>query len=165
MEYAQSTEVELVYVCVTSKNYPERLIFSSEIGSQPRLLQELRRVVKKAAPGGVPRALKKELPGLLERFNRADDLDKLSRVQSKVNDTLSAMQSVLTKATERDALLEDIQGVTKKLEVSAKEFSEGGKTLNRRACWSLWRVRIFVVVVVLLIVGAVVGFTKLGGVW
>jgi len=159
--------VERVFVCVTSKGYPERSIFSNENGTQLRILQELRRVVERAGNGGsaAQRALRKELPGLLERFNRVEDVDKLTRAKTKANEAYSAVHTLLVKATERDFLLEDIEGKSKKLEVSAKTFSDDSSTMKGRACFSLWRVRIFAVFAVLVVAAAIVGFIKLAGVW
>ena len=169
-----STEVDRVYVCVVSKSFPERLLFSVQGSGRDKghLLAELRGVCEGVGRGGnntlalLQKALKRELPLLMDRFSRPEGLDKLAMVQAKAKVVSTALQAVLVKATERDALLEDIETESKHIKESAKEFSDTSVKIRSGACWNIWRVRVAVAVLILLILSGIAAYlTYHFGLW
>lgn len=132
-----------VYVCVITKMYPKRHIFSSSSGSRdPRLMTEFRGYVEgqlrlesvSAPEKGLRRALKPFLKALASRFDDLEGIDKVAATQAKAESVKKAISTTLDSALRRADHVDGLSESTSLLLESTKQFDDQAQQMKRAMC-------------------------------
>ncbi|KAL2844975.1 synaptobrevin-domain-containing protein [Aspergillus pseudoustus] len=97
--------------------------------------------------------------------NRTREIDKVSLVLQKIQETVDTMRSNIFKVSERGERLDSLQDKTDNLAVSAQGFRRGANRVRKQMWWKDMKMRVCLIVCIILllvviIVPAVVTSTK-----
>ncbi|XP_076812064.1 vesicle-associated membrane protein 4-like [Clavelina lepadiformis] len=78
--------------------------------------------------------------------------DKVKRVQNQVNEVVGVMQTNIGKVMDRGERLEDLQDKSESLADSATNFNIRATKLRKQMWWKSFRMKVFLVIVILFII-------------
>lgn len=143
MFYVLIDQEERVYIAITTKGYPSRLIYGSSDGNTRGVLTELKRNIQEryaevslsCGPNALNSKLGTTLKALCDEFNDLKQLDKITNAQAKVDAVTTVMQKNIEMALKNTDRLEDVDEKAVQLAESANKFRQGGAALKRKMQW------------------------------
>ncbi len=143
-------KLEKIFVMVCVREYPRR------VGLQCLEEMDLYFISNKPTPIN--------LKGFYNKYNQIEQLDVLSNVKAKVENTQIIMHDNITKALENQVKLESIEIQSEELMQSSGIFLQKSRQLKNKMWWKNMRMKImfgaFALTVIGLIIGIAVGVSK-----
>lgn len=140
-----------VFISITSAAYPERLAFPMLNDLMKSFQQDHGDEVEMAREGGLNKAAKPLLKKLVADYNDPAKKDKLSAVQSKVDDVKLTMQSNIDGMLRNLDKTERIETDTQALQEQARMFDTQATRLKSRERWKSRKLTLIIAFIVIFI--------------
>jgi hypothetical protein len=133
---------EKIFVMVTVLTYPKR------VGLQCLEEMDVHFISGKKAIN---------LKAFYNKYNQIEQIDVLSNVKAKVEDTKTVMHDNITKALENQVKLELIELQSEELMQNSGIFMQRSKQLKNKMWWKNMRMKIMVGTFALVVIGLIIG--------
>ena len=155
----------LVVIAVTSKDYPERVVF-------PGLIEDARTQFERAfsgkwqvaTEGSLSSKFKKSMSALFKEYDDVQAKSQIVRLQGQVSAVTEQMKGNISKALANMEQTQQLQDKSENLLVNANQFHKSAKAVSCHQLWQLWKLRILVFLVavigLLIILAAAGAFDK-----
>ncbi|GBG32148.1 Vesicle-associated membrane protein 7 [Hondaea fermentalgiana] len=140
-----------VYVAITTSEYPERLVFPMLNEVIKRFQAELGDRVATAQEGGLNKKAKSLFSAVVRDYDDPSKKDKLSAVQSKVNDVKLTMQSNIDGMLRNLDKTERIETDTQALQDQARLFDTQATRLHRSERWKSIKLTLIIGSIILVV--------------
>lgn len=156
---------KLVYLSITSTDYPQRLVLpSSGDDERPSLLGEVRALVEgdvreealTCGPQGLGRSARQGLKKILARFNKLDELDAVTRVRGRLDEVKASMADNIDLALKSLDKTSEVEQTSEELRSSAQAFKRSAGRVERAMRWKAFVMGLVVFLVVAGIITAIV---------
>ncbi len=132
-----------IFIMVCVREYPRR------VGLQ--CLEEMDLYFISGKPTSI------NLKGFYNKYNQIEQLDVLSNVKAKVENTQIIMHDNITKALENQVKLESIEIQSEELMQSSGIFLQKSRQLKNKMWWKNMRMKIMIGAFVLVVIGLIIG--------
>ena len=143
---------QLVYICITAINFPERMIFPMLNELAPKFKKELGEKALQCNPDELSRKAEGIFSAMVTEFDDPTKKDKLSSVMSKVEDVKLTMHNNIDGMLRSLDQSEQVERTTAKLHEQARLFDNQARTIKRQEQWKNMKMSLLIGGVVLLIV-------------
>lgn len=146
----------LVFICITSLQYPERLVFTLLNDLAPKFKANLGSSAETSLAGGLDKKAQNMFSATVKEYNDPTKKDKLSSVMSKVEDVKLTMHNNIDGMLRNLDQTEQVEQTTAKLHEQARLFDNQARTIKRQEQWKNMKLTImiggiFVFMVILLV--------------
>ncbi len=138
----------IVYYIVTKNEYPTRVL--------AKCTQDLKNYYTHCKNNG-NKIDTNLLIKICARYDDPAEIDKLAKVQQKVDSIKSVMQSNIDIAIQNCVKLENIEKQTDELQHAAGVFKKTAIQLEKKMWWKNMRMQIIIVVIILVIIAIIIG--------
>jgi len=142
-KYNYSHTNGITFLCVTNKEHKSRVCFAF-----------LKQVEQEFEPSEGT-SYRSQLEEHMKTYSDAANVDKVTRVQNKIDEVKDVMLENIDHILERGEKLEDLAVKTNELDASAAQFQQSAHEVKKAMWWKnmkMWILLIVVVLVVILII-------------
>mmetsp|Transcript_42726 Transcript_42726/g.70071 ORF Transcript_42726/g.70071 Transcript_42726/m.70071 type:complete len:250 (-) Transcript_42726:160-909(-) len=150
-----SDERKRVYVVVTKKSYPSRVVFTLIEEMQSRFLDKTAEKSLTAKDGALSKTTKSIFSEISKKYDDPKNVDQLASIQDKIDVTKTVMSENIQNMLQNTEKLEDINDKAEHLGDQAKLFKKQGTELQRVMWWKLCKMRLMIAIIVVLLVGGI----------
>lgn len=149
--YLLSGEIDnIVYYIVCKDGYPVRLLTKC-IEDMKNYYNGYKKVNKKMTSG--------LLKSICDRYNNPAEIDKLTKVQQKVNSVKSVMQENIEIALQNCVKLDTLERQAEELAQASNIFKDTTRKLRSKLWWKNMQMRIIIGLIIFVILGIIIGIT------
>jgi hypothetical protein len=139
------------YIVITVANYPERLVFPMINELIPQFKQEHGDRALTCEAGALNKKAEPLFSRLVKEYDDPASKDKLSQVQSRVEDVKLQMSSNIDGILRNLEKSEQIETDTQRLQDQARLFDKQAASLKRREQWKSWKLTLIIGGIILII--------------
>ena len=151
----------ITIIAVTSKNYPERVVFPGLIeDARTQFIRAFAGKWQVANEGGLSSKFKKSFASLFQEYDDVEAKSQIVRLQGQVNAVTEQMKGNISKALENLEATQNLQDKSETLLANSKKFEGTARKLSCAMYWQLLKLRLlvfFLVVLVIIVVLAAAG--------
>eukprot|EP00771_Trimastix_marina_P000312 gnl/Trimastix_PCT/1333.p1 GENE.gnl/Trimastix_PCT/1333~~gnl/Trimastix_PCT/1333.p1 ORF type:complete len:221 (+),score=43.01 gnl/Trimastix_PCT/1333:40-702(+) len=144
-----------IYFAVTPEGFPMRLGFKVLTEMRSQFQAQWSGHISGAAPKSLSRQCKNLFKHLIECYGDASK-DKLTAVQSEVDEVQHVMGQNIQKVMERNERIENIETRTDQMRREARQFERGSRQLKRNLWCQKCKLTLIVGTIVLVIIAIIV---------
>lgn len=126
---------QIVYICITTIKYPERLVFPMLKELSPKFQEACGDKIAAATPNQLSKKCEPIFLKLVKEYDDASKKDKLSSVMSKVEDVKLSMHNNIDGMLRNLDQTERVEKTTAKLHEQARLFDSQARTIKRQEQW------------------------------
>mmetsp|Transcript_97337 Transcript_97337/g.236721 ORF Transcript_97337/g.236721 Transcript_97337/m.236721 type:complete len:246 (+) Transcript_97337:185-922(+) len=149
----------LVYIAITSSDYPRRHIFSSSDGRKNGILGELRDLFNSSHAAtaatckafGLSRAASRQMKALAERYDDLRSLDKVASVAARVDEVTGVMQENIAIVLANTERVDQIDDKASGLAASADKFGKKATQLRKTMQCRYYKLNALIALIVLVV--------------
>ena len=153
-----------LYLVICDREYQQRMAF--------KLLGELRRDfdaqfagdISSASHGGLSKAAEGTLKRIVQRYNEAENVDKVAAVRMQVDDVKGVMQGNIQNVLRNQENIETLLDESDAMKNEASGFQRSANRAREKMWWKNIKLQIvifiLIAVLVVLIIGAIAGWFK-----
>jgi len=138
-----ATKDGVVFVCVAAKAHKTSTCFL--------FLKE----IQKTFDSDQASKFKPQLKKLMVQYS-SEQVDKISQINSELEDVKTIMQENIDRVIQRGENLEDLAETTSQLETDAAGFRTRAVQLKQSVWWASMRMKIIIAVAILVIIGIII---------
>eukprot|EP01032_Pedospumella_encystans_P011880 gene11880-13780_t len=147
----------LVYVLITSPNYPLRCAHACLEELQRTFTLKMGERVATAKERSLDGASKKFLQAMCAKYDNLPEVDKLAALSGKVNSVKLVMQSNVDAALQNCVKLDSLEAQAEELQQAAGMFGHDARRLKNKLWWKDMKMKIYIALIVLVILGVIIG--------
>ena len=139
----------IVFITYVVATYPERFVFAmiDEIKNE-NILANVNEATKELDPLG-----RKQLKGIVDKYQDKDKLDKINEIQQDVNDIKVDVKDNINKMVQNIDDVNELQEKSDALKDASKDYHDNAQEVKQITWWQNFKIRIILILIILIVLG------------
>ena len=139
----------ILFIVYVDAAYPERFVFAmiDEIKNE-NILANVNEATKELDPLG-----RKQLKGIVDKYQDKDKLDKINEIQQDVNDIKVDVNDNINKMVQNIDDVNELQEKSDALKDASKDYHDNAQEVKQITWWQNFKIRIILILIILIVLG------------
>ena len=139
----------ILFIVYVDAAYPERFVFAmiDEIKNE-NILANVNETTKELDPLG-----RKQLKGIVDKYQDKDKLDKINEIQQDVNDIKVDVKDNINKMVQNIDDVNELQEKSDALKDASKDYHDNAQEVKQITWWQNFKIRIILILIILIVLG------------
>ena len=139
----------ILFIVYVDAAYPERFVFAmiDEIKNE-NILANVNEATKELDPLG-----RKQLKGIVDKYQDKDKLDKINEIQQDVNDIKVDVKDNINKMVQNIDDVNELQEKSDALKDASKDYHDNAQEVKQITWWQNFKIRIILILIILIVLG------------
>ena len=141
----------ILFIVYVDSAYPERFVFAmiDEIKNE-NILANVDEATKELDPLG-----RKQLKGIVDKYQDKDKLDKINEIQQDVNDIKVDVKDNINKMVQNIDDVNELQEKSDALKDASKDYHDNAQEVKQITWWQNFKIRIILILIILIVLGLI----------
>ena len=141
----------ILFIVYVDAAYPERFVFAmiDEIKNE-NILANVNETTKELDPLG-----RKQLKGIVDKYQDKDKLDKINEIQQDVNDIKVDVKDNINKMVQNIDDVNELQEKSDALKDASKDYHDNAQEVKQITWWQNFKIRIILILIILIVLGLI----------
>lgn len=141
----------ILFIVYVDAAYPERFVFAmiDEIKNE-NILANVDEATKELDPLG-----RKQLKGIVDKYQDKDKLDKINEIQQDVNDIKVDVKDNINKMVQNIDDVNELQEKSDALKDASKDYHDNAQEVKQITWWQNFKIRIILILIILIVLGLI----------
>ena len=141
----------ILFIVYVDSAYPERFVFAmiDEIKNE-NILANVNEATKELDPLG-----RKQLKGIVDKYQDKDKLDKINEIQQDVNDIKVDVKDNINKMVQNIDDVNELQEKSDALKDASKDYHDNAQEVKQITWWQNFKIRIILILIILIVLGLI----------
>ena len=141
----------ILFIVYVDAAYPERFVFAmiDEIKNE-NILANVNEATKELDPLG-----RKQLKGIVDKYQDKDKLDKINEIQQDVNDIKVDVKDNINKMVQNIDDVNELQEKSDALKDASKDYHDNAQEVKQITWWQNFKIRIILILIILIVLGLI----------